>query len=156
MYDYGISIANALEIAQPGTKTLRLNWLSPVLLVFPELVGSWLLLTQATNHNGWPALGLIVCKADSRFAPSQWETVLLCNDVSHWLDASLESALYNAPLAFLTQSTWHQVLGSRICIHVTCKGHTYMYMLEYAYMFLAASCSCTFAHTWFTVTRDFT
>ena len=31
--------------------------------------------------------------ADSRFAPSQWETVLLCNDVSHWLGASLESAL---------------------------------------------------------------
>ena len=27
------------------------------------------------------------------FAPSQWETVLLCNDVSHWLGANLESAL---------------------------------------------------------------
>ena len=32
-------------------------------------------------------------RADSRFAPSQWETVLFCNDVSHWLGASLESAL---------------------------------------------------------------
>ena len=32
-------------------------------------------------------------RADSRFAPSQWETALLCNDVSHWLGASLESAL---------------------------------------------------------------
>ena len=31
--------------------------------------------------------------ADSRFAPSQWETALLCNDVSHWLSANLESAL---------------------------------------------------------------
>ena len=30
---------------------------------------------------------------DSRFAPSQWETALLCNEVSHWLGASLESAL---------------------------------------------------------------
>ena len=29
----------------------------------------------------------------SRFAPSQWETALLCNAVSHWLGASLESAL---------------------------------------------------------------
>ena len=27
----------------------------------------------------------IKCKADPRFAPSQWETALLCNDVSHWL-----------------------------------------------------------------------
>ena len=31
------------------------------------------------------------------FAPSQWETALLCNDVSHWLDASLESALKDRP-----------------------------------------------------------
>ena len=33
------------------------------------------------------------CRADCRFAPSQWETALLCNDVFHWLGASLESAL---------------------------------------------------------------
>ena len=33
------------------------------------------------------------CRADSRFAPSQWETALHCNDASHWLGASLESAL---------------------------------------------------------------
>ena len=31
--------------------------------------------------------------ADSGFAPSHWETALLCNDVSHWLGASLESFL---------------------------------------------------------------
>ena len=33
------------------------------------------------------------CRADSRFAPSQWETTLLCNDVSHWLGARLKSTL---------------------------------------------------------------
>ena len=33
--------------------------------------------------------------ADYRFAPCQWETALLCNDVSHWLGASLESAPEN-------------------------------------------------------------
>ena len=32
-------------------------------------------------------------RADSRFAPSKWETALLCNDVSHWLGTSLESVL---------------------------------------------------------------
>ena len=32
-------------------------------------------------------------RSDSRFAPSPRETVLLCNAVSHWLGASLESAL---------------------------------------------------------------
>ena len=30
----------------------------------------------------------------SRFAPSQWETVLLCNAVSHCLRANLESSLW--------------------------------------------------------------
>ena len=34
-------------------------------------------------------------RADSRFAPSQWETALLCNDVSHWLGASPESAPFD-------------------------------------------------------------
>ena len=37
---------------------------------------------------------LLYLRAESRFAPSQWETVLLCNDVYHWLGANLESALY--------------------------------------------------------------
>ena len=36
------------------------------------------------------------CRADSRFAPSQWETALRCNAVSHWLGGSLESALHIA------------------------------------------------------------
>ena len=34
-----------------------------------------------------------IATADSRFAPSQWETALLCNDVSHGLGANLESTL---------------------------------------------------------------
>ena len=34
-----------------------------------------------------------IYRANSRFTPSQWETGLLCNDVSHWPSASLESAL---------------------------------------------------------------
>ena len=32
-------------------------------------------------------------RPDSRFAPSQWETDLLCNGVSHWLSATLKSTL---------------------------------------------------------------
>ena len=32
-------------------------------------------------------------RADSRFAPSQWGTALLCNDVYHWLGANIEPAL---------------------------------------------------------------
>ena len=33
------------------------------------------------------------CMADFRFAPSQWETSLQSNAVSHWLGANLDSAL---------------------------------------------------------------
>ena len=36
---------------------------------------------------------IIIFRADSRFVPSQWETALLCNHVSHCLRASLESPL---------------------------------------------------------------
>ena len=35
----------------------------------------------------------IIYRADSSFAPSRWETALLCNNVSYWLGTSLESAL---------------------------------------------------------------
>ena len=44
------------------------------------------------THTG-PELGHHSSRADSRFAPSQWETALLCNAVSHWLGTNLESAL---------------------------------------------------------------
>ena len=32
-------------------------------------------------------------RADSRLAPSQWETLLQSNTISHWLGANLETAL---------------------------------------------------------------
>ena len=50
-------------------------------------------------------------RADSRLAPSQWETALLCNDVSHWLGTSLESALRHLKqqLAFLTHLGLNQI-----------------------------------------------
>ena len=44
--------------------------------------------------------------ADSRFVPRQWETALHCNDFSHWLAASLESALYQWSYALLNHHCW--------------------------------------------------
>ena len=38
--------------------------------------------------------------ADSGFAPSHWETALLCNDVSHWLGANLKPVLWHI---------WHDI-----------------------------------------------
>ena len=39
-------------------------------------------------------------RADSRFKSSQWETALLCNNVSHWLGASLESDLESVSMSY--------------------------------------------------------
>ena len=45
---------------------------------------------------------------DSRFAPSQWETLLQSNDVSHWLGANLESALRYWPRSHAIFHPRHQ------------------------------------------------
>ena len=59
-----------------------------------------------------PCRGAIkqINRADFRFAPSQWETALLCNDVSHWLGASLESALITS--MWPSDSIWWHGSGS--------------------------------------------
>ena len=49
----------------------------------------------------WSNFFRIYIRADSRLAPSQWETSLQGNAVSHWLGAKLESALY---LSYLSAS----------------------------------------------------
>ena len=47
--------------------------------------------TPHHTHTPHPHTYTHIHRADSRFAPSQWEMALLCNDVSHWLGANLES-----------------------------------------------------------------
>ena len=56
----------------------------------------------------------IAFRADFRFVPSQWEMALLCNDTSHWLGASLDSALaliaeliYHCGQQFTDMTSWH-------------------------------------------------
>ena len=57
---------------------------------------------------------IYIGRADSWFEPSQWETVLLCNDISHWLGANMESALYwNASVVSFIElaiNVWAQLL----------------------------------------------
>ena len=45
------------------------------------------------QHITSPYISMGMCRADSRLEPSQWETSLQSNTVSHWLGANLESAL---------------------------------------------------------------
>ena len=46
------------------------------------------------KHTRLPKRFTTYTRADSRFAPGQWETSLQSNAISHWLGANLDSALY--------------------------------------------------------------
>ena len=67
-------------------------------------------------------------RADSRFAPSQWETSLQSNAVSQWLGANLESALYPKSLTHWGQVT-HICVGN-LAIFWTIAGMLLMGPLE--------------------------
>ena len=54
----------------------------------------WIILESSKFHkNKFDEKHRTLLRADSRLAPSQWETSLHSNAVSHWLGANLESAL---------------------------------------------------------------
>ena len=68
------------------------------------------------------ALWLCIHRANSRFAPSQWETSLRSNVVSHCLGASQEAALYTymrvtwcdlAGCVDCSAADWRAVVGNR-------------------------------------------
>ena len=69
---------------------------------------------------------LLLHRTDSRFAPSQWETALLSNDFSHWLDASQESALLQTQIPWHLMMLVHQPpqwwLQNLICFLPNCFG----------------------------------
>ena len=58
------------------------------------------------KHSRLPKRFNRYARADSRFAPGQWETSLQSNAISHWLGANLDSALYTKTC---TLSSWHTV-----------------------------------------------
>ena len=53
---------------------------------------------------------LLYYRADSRLAPSQWDTSLQSNAVSHWLGANLETVLVLYSLQGL-QESWDVLVG---------------------------------------------
>ena len=89
-WDRHISMVSARKTSTPLLK----HWS----YVFFALTHQYVCVNKLGHH--WFRLWLVTCslashyRADSRFAPSQWGTALLCNDVSHWLAESLESALH--------------------------------------------------------------
>ena len=81
-------------------------------------------LMASLSHNEFntrPKLPLLCSylRADSRLAPSQWETALLCNDVSYWLGANLESALYFKAGHFQNWSDIHSRCHICLCFSIS-------------------------------------
>ena len=78
----------------------------------PTLIASlqqaWVTLVQYWDKKRLPLTSNMREKgrADSRLAPSQWETSLQSNTVSHWLGANLESTLerYTPIVDFITEN----------------------------------------------------
>ena len=65
--------------------------------VMPSLIGDAIprmIPDKEIQFNSTTVAVVLYIRADSRFAPSQWETSLQSNAVSHWLGADPESALY--------------------------------------------------------------
>ena len=69
-------------------------------------------------------------RADSRFAPNQWETLLQSNTVSHWLGATLESALqltqdFHTSMTKTSFATWCLVVTLLFChgLENMCVSH---------------------------------
>ena len=72
-------------------------------------------------------------RADSRFAPSQWKTALLCNDVTHWLGTNLESALFYATAVRLDSDSVVVMYDRNECNHpgkmIISQSLSYMYVI---------------------------
>ena len=68
--------------------------------------------STALHYLGTLHQTLVIIRADSRFAPSQWETSLQSNAVSRWLGANLESAL------IMTKSKRYPYYWPYVCVCV--------------------------------------
>ena len=95
--------AHTLNEALLATKTMgAINGIDPI-----GIARSFIRIVQENTVRCCCNMDMVwYIRADSRFAPSQWETSLQSNAVSHWLGANLESALYIVIL-----HTWCSVTG---------------------------------------------
>ena len=71
---------------------LNMSCQSACLIKIRCMIKSFTALRPGQNHHHFSE-NIYKCRAHSRFAPNQFEVVLLCNNISHWLGASIESAL---------------------------------------------------------------
>ena len=93
---YGSGVAEGLSAFSVGLVITPVT-LEQIMLIFHSRKSIWKCL-----HVGSHFLQASTV-ADSRLVPSQWETSLQSNAVSHWLGANLESALHT--ILFMVKAT---------------------------------------------------
>ena len=86
-------------------------------------------------------------RADSRLAPSQWETPLQSNAVSHWLGANLESALKIALCCIIhVMSFWGCGYANELLLSMTMAIPISMLHENYYIFSQPCSCRCSVFH----------
>ena len=66
-----------------------------------------------------------------RYAPSQWETALHCNDISHWLGAYLDWSLYHVNIWLdILNHIWPQVIKCTMPALVILRQYHYQFLGE--------------------------
>ena len=73
-------------------------------------------------HEGLPEKETYRCMSDFMFAPSQWETALLCNDVSHWLGVSPVPVHWGLPIKSYVKSVMSRSNITPYCIILRTKN----------------------------------
>ena len=92
--------------------------------------------------------------ADSRFAPSQWEAALHCNEAWHWLGARLESTLsqYKILIMYTDEDKESVIFHSSSLVSIRWKVIILHNMYErglYSVPVLNIQCSTFLALLWF-------
>ena len=90
-----------------------------------------------------------MARVDSRFAPSQWETSLQSNAVSHWLGANLDSALMALGLCFW-EGTLHEDLAKSWTheIRVLSFPIAQAFGSRFWYLYCGTVCKISKQHPW--------
>ena len=92
-YNLSIESVNEFDILMLQLYMI-LMILQPSDMYLPNSIWNQMNYTISDNSNYKSQGCLRHCRADSRLVPSQWETALQSNAVSHWLGTNLELALH--------------------------------------------------------------
>ena len=110
----------------------------------------WVGLLPTVRRNVFGLFSLSGHRAGSRFAPSQWETPLQSNAVSHWLGANLESALWHIEPPNTHVSTLGWLISPWTNVHRSLRRHFQIHFHEWkvSYFYSNFTVVCSERFNW--------